>query len=217
MRYQSLLFGVLFLWMASVASANVITYDVTVSTSLIAGTMGSLDFQFDPGPLVSEPATLQIVDFSTNGTLNPPPSITGDVSGTLPGTLSFDNLAALNDYFEPFTFGTTLVFDVIISTMAGGTSGSAFAFSMFSDAAGTIPTLTTDTTDGFAFTVGTNLDGTTTVTPFSPQTTVSPEETSAPEPGSLALLLAAVLACAGARRLQIGLRNGVTRQAAPPM
>ena len=50
------------------------------------------------------------------------------------------------------------------------TSGSAFAFSMFSDAAGTIPALTTDAINGFAVTVDVNLDGTTTVANSSPET-----------------------------------------------
>jgi hypothetical protein len=185
MRYHSLLFAASFLCVASVAPADVITYDVAVNTSSISGTMGSLDFQFNPGPLVSEPATLQILNFASNGTLNPPPIPTGDVTGVLPGTLSFDNLTAFNDYFEPFTYGTMLSFDVSISSMAGGTSGSAFAFSMFSDAAGTMPTLTSNTTNGFAFTVGVNLNGTTTVTPFSSPTTVVPAVV--PEPASLTL------------------------------
>jgi hypothetical protein len=44
---------------------------------------------------------------------------------------------------------------------------------MFSDAAGTQPVLTTDTTDGFAFVVNVNLDGTTTVTNFSNVATVT--------------------------------------------
>jgi hypothetical protein len=64
---------------------------------------------------------------------------------------------------------------------------------MFSDAIGTIPTLTTDTTDGFAFTVNVNLDGTTTVNNFSTQTTVGPATTSTtPEPSSLALVITGV-------------------------
>ena len=46
---------------------------------------------------------------------------------------------------------------------------------MFSDAAGTVPVLTTDTTDGFAFTVDANLDGTTTVNNVSSQTDVGSE------------------------------------------
>ena len=58
---------------------------------------------------------------------------------------------------------------------------------MFSDAEGTIPVLTADTTDGFAFTVDVNLDGTTTVSNFSSQTDIGPETGVAPEPSSLAL------------------------------
>jgi hypothetical protein len=58
---------------------------------------------------------------------------------------------------------------------------------MFSDPAGTIPALTTDTADGFAATVDVNLDGTTTVTDPSTQTTVD-SSTVVREPSSLLLL-----------------------------
>ena len=73
------------------------------------------------------------------------------------------------------------------------TSGSLFAFSMFSDAAGTTPALTNDTTDGFAFIVNVNPDGSTTLTDYSDQTSVGPETSATPEPGSL-LLVASGLA-----------------------
>ena len=172
---------------------------MTVYTSSISGTAGSLDFNFNSGPLVTQSASLQILNFTSNGSLvNCAANIqgfcpTGDVSGTLPATLTFDNDTAFNDYFDGFTFGTTISFAVSLNGPAlsspdmVSTSGSAFAFSMFSDAAGTIPALTTDTTDGFAFTVGVNLDGTTTVNNFSPETIVGPAPTGTPEPGSLAL------------------------------
>jgi len=57
---------------------------------------------------------------------------------------------------------------------------------MFSNAAGTIPALTTD---GFAFKVDVNLDGTTTVTNFASQTTIG----VVPEPSTLALLGTAIV------------------------
>jgi hypothetical protein len=116
------------------------------------------------------------------------PCGTGDVSGQLPATVTFDNGTGFNDYFDGFTFGSTLSFGVSLYgpalTAPNGvsTSGSTFAFSMFSDGAGTIPTLTTDTTDGFAFTVNVNLDGTTTVTNYSEETTVAPQTSVTPEP-----------------------------------
>jgi hypothetical protein len=124
----------------------------------------------------------------------------------LPGTLTFDNGTAFNDYFEGFTFGSTLSFQVklygpaLIAPDGVSTSGSAFAFSMFSDPAGTMPVLTSDTTDGFAFTVDVNLDGSTTVNNFSAQTSFPP--TSTPEPGSLALVGIAMLAAFGSSRLR---------------
>jgi hypothetical protein len=206
MRQAELLFSALFLCFAGSASADV--YTVTVDTSSATGTVGSLDFNFNPGPLVTQAASLQILDFSSNGSLAGSPTTTGDVSGTLPSTLTFDNGTGFNDYFEGFTFGSSLSFKVSLSGPAlsapdgVSTSGSTFAFSMFSDAAGTTPVLTNDTTDGFALTVDVNLDGTTTANNLSSQTTVTSPTSTVPEPGSLPLLgtLAILFAALGTRR-----------------
>ena len=118
------------------------------------------------------------------------PSLTGDVTGgPLPATLTFDNGSGFNDYFEAFTFGSNLSFNVSLygpalnSPDRASTSGSTFAFSMFSNVAGTVPALTTDLTNGFAFKIDVNLDGTTTGTNFSPQTSVSTTN-AVPEPSS---------------------------------
>jgi hypothetical protein len=154
---------------------------------------GSLDFNFNPGPLETQSASLQILDFTSNGALaGICPCGTGDVSGQLSAALTFDNLAGFNDYFDHFTFRMTISFDLSLYGPALSasdrlsTSGSRLAFSVFSDAAGTLPALTTDTTDGFAFTVDVNLDGTTTVTNSSAQTTITPVGNSTPEPVSWA-------------------------------
>jgi hypothetical protein len=202
--------AVLFLYFAGWASASPIFYDVTVDTSSITGTAGSLDFNFNPGPLVTQAASLQILNFTSDGALaGDCPCGTGDVSGQLPATLTFDNGSAFNDYFDDFTFGTTISFDVsllgaALSSPDGvSTSGSTFAFSMFSDLAGTIPVLTSDTTDGFAVTIGVNLDGTTTPTNFSSEATVTPVgTTSTPEPSSLLLLAAGLATLIGVSRCQ---------------
>ncbi len=183
----------------SLVSGGPITFDVSVNTSSITGTLGSLDFNFNPGPLMTQSASLRILDFTSDGTLaGACPCGTGDVSGQLPSTLTFDNGTAFNDYFDDFTFGTTISFEVslygpALSAPDGvSTSGSTFAFSMFSDAAGTMPILTTDTTDGFAFTVNVNLDGTTTVVDVSTQTTVAAESVAIPEPSYSSLVLLAL-------------------------
>ena len=187
---------------ATLAVADPITYNVTVDTSSISGTSGSLDFQFNPGPLTTQAASLQILDFSSDGSLAGSPSLTGDVSGALPGTLTFDNGTQFNDYFDDFTFGSTLSFQVslygpALSSPDGvSTSGSDFAFSMFSDPPGTIPTLTTDTVDGFASTIDVNLDGTTTVTDPSIQTIIA-SSTVIPEPSNLLLMATGFCGLAG--------------------
>ena len=183
--------------------ASPITYAVTVNTSSIPGTAGSIDFNFNPGPFATQAASLQILSFTSDGTLaGNCPCSTGDVSGKLPATLTFDNGAVFNDYFDDFKFGSTLSFSITLygpalsSPDGVSTSGSTFAFSMFSNAAGTIPVLTTDTTDGFAATISVNLDGTTTVNNFSTQTSVSPLNSTTPEPSTLTLVcIAALMMC----------------------
>src|SRR5262249_4279155 len=144
--------------------------------------------------LVTQAASLQILNYTSDGALAGNPTLTGDVAGTLPDTLRFNNGIAFNDYFDGFTYGSTLSFQVSLDGPAlnspdgVSSSGTTFAFSMFSDAAGTIPTLTTNIAAGFAFTIDVNLDGTTTVTNYSAQTTVLPVISGVPEPSSLALL-----------------------------
>jgi hypothetical protein len=137
---------------------------------------------------------------------------------TIQETLTFDNGTGFNDYFDDFTFGTTISFDAslhgpALSAPDGvSTSGSTFVFSMFSDAAGTIPVLTSDTTHGFAFTVNVNLDGTTTVTNFSSQTNVQPASSGVPEPGRFVLVGTTVFlvgALTLLRELGVRLSHGV--------
>src|SRR5580704_17591870 len=137
---------------AGAGSATPVFYDVTVNTTSVSGTTGSFDFNFNPGPLTTQAADLQILAFASTGALGGTscPCGTGDVGGQLPAAVTFDNGTALNDYFETFTFGSTLSFEVslygpALSSPDGiSASGSTFAFSMFSDAAGTAPTLTSD-------------------------------------------------------------------------
>ena len=186
--------------------ANPIDYLFTVNTSSLSGTSGSLDFNFNPGPLSSQSASLQILNLTSNGTFAGSAQVFGDVSGTLPGTLTFDNGAGLNDYFKGFTYGSSLSFDVklagpaLSSPNGTSTSGSTFAFSMFSDPAGTVPALTSNTTDGFASKIDVNLDGSTTITNYSLATSIVPEIDADSSAGALALLAGVLLMMRGGRR-----------------
>lgn len=188
------LIGLLLIGAAGTASAAPITYDVTVNTASLSGTTGSLDFNFNPGPLTTQAATVQIDSFSGAATSGSA-FLTGAASGALPGVVTLTNGTAFNDYFQDVVYGTTLTFDLSLSGPAlsspDGTSlsGSGLAFSLFSDAAGTQPALTSDAIDGFAATVGVNLDGTTTVSNFSSDTSITAAggSTSVPEPDSIAL------------------------------
>lgn len=187
MKTKLILLSTLLLITLTSASADV-TYLVTVNTSsLPANTSGYLDFQFNPGPLPSQSATVTIGDFSSDGILAGSPTLTGDASGSLPGAATLVNGTAYNDYFEGFIFGDTLSFDVVLSgpgvnTPDGSAAGSSFAFSMFGSD-GVTPLLTNDVTNGLAFTVDLNSNGTTTPTDLSPETT----GTLTPEPASMVL------------------------------
>lgn len=191
-RILTVLLGLMLSVFASAAVSNPITYTETINTSSISGTTGSFYFQFNPGPSVAQSASLQIMNFLSDGAPVGSPVITGDVSGALPATITFDNGTGFNDYFQGFTFGSTLSFLISLSgpalTSPDGvsTSGSTFAFSMFSDVAGTKPTLTSDTINGFADVITVNLDGSTTRTSYLPVNPV-------PEPSTLLLLIPALV------------------------
>ena len=205
------------MWDSGTSGSEPVTYDVTVNTSSIFDTAGSLDFNFNPGPLVTQAASLQLSNFASGGMLaGGCPCGTGDVSGQFPATVTFDNGTGFNDYFDDFTFGSTLSFDVslygpALSSPDGiSTSGTTFAFSMFSDGAGTIPALTTDTVDGFAVTINVNLNGSTTVTNYSAQTNVFGLSTVTPEPTGLPLAGAGitfVLVASHLRRVRMLVAN----------
>jgi len=195
--YRHIALSLALLGFSSLTRADT-TFEFSVDTSSIIGTAGSLDFQFNPGPLVSQVASLEILNVATNGVFAGTPVVSGDVTGgSLPVPVIFDNLAPFNDYFQGFTFGSSLVFDIRLFGPAvnapDGTSssGSTFAFSMFSDVAGTMPVLTTDLADGFAALANVNLDGTISVNNFSTATAVTPVS-AVPEPASLAFMGAAL-------------------------
>lgn len=156
--------------------------EMTVGTSSPYGTPGSLDFNFNLRPLNTQAADLQACD-STGETFGNCATNAQRycVTGALPVPLTFDNKTAVNDYFDDFTFSTTVSFDVDIHGPALNHTqwnfpwGSTFAISTFPDAAGTAAALTNDATFGIAAEIEVNLDdeGSIAVTSNSARTTVS--------------------------------------------
>ena len=199
---------------APLVFASPATYHVTVDTTQLNGSTGSLDFNFEPGPLTTQAASVSILNFTTDGAPSGAASTAGDASGSLAAsTLLLDNGTGFNDYFTAFQYGSNIAFDIslfgpALSTPNGtATSGSLFAFSLFSDAAGTVPTLTTNTTDGFGYTVAVNLNGSTTATSYLTAATQPPPAVT-PEPSSL------LLACTGMAALLMVFRKRITTSAA---
>src|SRR6266513_1838262 len=181
-----LLVAALILFAANAAFAS-FSYNVSIDTSSISGTLGGLDFQYNPGAGAS--SYTATVDFSgvTGGTLSDPITVftAGNVSGALPSTVTItdNNISQLNEYFHNFTYGSNLSFNL---TFAGDpTTNSSLYFSMFQDAAGTVAALTSDTTNGYAAII--NMNGA--ATPFvTNNMTVTSDVTPPPIPAAAWLL-----------------------------
>jgi hypothetical protein len=155
-------------------------------------------------------AYAQVTNFSTDGTLDtfgsdPNDGTIGDASGTLPGTVTFDNIPTTNDYTQGITFGDTITFDVDISGPAVDSpdptdypGGSTFVLDFINSGfSGFLFTSDpTNTNEYLAGTVDLNPDGSTTPTTYSSLdggtsvvTFGAPIVlTSTPEPSMVALL-----------------------------
>jgi hypothetical protein len=145
----------LIVFAASSAFAS-LSYDVSIDTSSIAGQSGYLYLQFNPGPSLGsispQPATATVQNFSFTGGGSLGAQDTVDiadgaaVSGTLPGAVSFANTNAVNDYLQAIQFDNGFSFLLTLDGLgvtAPVVATSQFTVSLFSDAGGNLPLLTT--------------------------------------------------------------------------
>ncbi len=116
-----------------------VIYQLSADTSSLAGGYGYLDFQFNQSASAAQAATAIVTNFSGGGgTLNSGDvTLTGDVTGGLPGTLTLQNTPGFNDAFLGFTFGGSVSLDVrltgdaVNNPSASATEGSTFSFSLY--------------------------------------------------------------------------------------
>jgi hypothetical protein len=169
---------------------------VTLNTGPLYNNFGSLDFAFDAGALSSQPATVQVLNFTGAVISERALTYTGAVTGgPLPAPITISNSTAYqsNDLFENFYFyapvlSFTLDFSgpAVNSPGAGNTSTSQFAFYTYADVNGSVPVLTNDPS-GLSGLVTINLNGSLSATALSPNLTFA-APAAAPEPATLWLL-----------------------------
>lgn len=196
---------------APAALAGEIQYAISVDTSSQILNYGYIELQFNPSSMSTQAADAMVEDFATDGILNPSDPNNdedGDVSGTLPGIVSFDNLTSYNDYFEGITLGDTISFDLFLSGPAidssNGDGGGTFTLDFVNSGITGFLFTSDPTNDVPVFTVNINPDGSTTgatyptVSNGTPVVTAFPEEV--PEPSVTVLLAGGLVAIRALRR-----------------
>jgi hypothetical protein len=121
---------------ASVASATPLNFHVTVNTASLIGSADapfSLDFQLIGGNPLGNFASITNIQFGGGAaTSNPPADGAGLRSGNLTtGVTLGDNSANFfNEFFQAFTPGNTLNFDVYLTTNPNSPTPDAFSFAI---------------------------------------------------------------------------------------
>ncbi len=141
------LFRTLLLCLLCTPAAHAEMYQVTVDTSLLAGTAGYVDFQLNPADISSPGATADVANLQGSLTLLATPDVAGDVIGVLPGAITLTNSTAFNDYFQSVQFGSSFSFLLDIGgdfLTQASLLGTSFALSLYA-ADGFSPLLSTDT------------------------------------------------------------------------
>jgi hypothetical protein len=175
------------------AQGGEITYDITVDTSSISTQSGYVDFQFNPGGVAAGLASAAVTNFAPLANLkatDPNNSVSGDVTGSLSSTLTLTNDTAFNDFFEGFTYGSSIAFDVTLSGPAigspSGNIGSTFSLGLYASDA-TTPLLSNGDSDGTVLAI--NVDPTTgnTYVDLNNTNTTIVSYNATPEPSSVLL------------------------------
>ncbi|MEG0879958.1 MAG: NF038129 family PEP-CTERM protein [Janthinobacterium sp.] len=107
---------------SSLAVADPLAYRVEIDTSQFSGA-GFLDFAFIAGNSPAPGASAVLSNFS--GAFGALASQEGNVSGSVPGTLTFGNGGAYNDWFHNVTLGGKFGFNIVFGGDFLNTAGNA--------------------------------------------------------------------------------------------
>ena len=144
LRFTALALAAAALLASTQAQAGTLTYHFDVNTATLVGNVNSpfyLDFQLNYGSGTGNSATIGNLTF-TGGSLTGTPNLFGNASGDL-GTaalLSADSVNAFNEIFQQFSPGTSLGFDVSLTSNATTVTPDAFAFAILDKTTGQITT-----------------------------------------------------------------------------
>ncbi len=120
---------------SSLALADPLGYHVEIDTSAFSGA-GFLDFAFIAGNSPAPGASATLSNFS--GAFGALESLEGNVNGSLPGTLTFGNSGAYNDWFHNVTLGGKFAFNIVFGgdfLTTAGNAGTTFGVGLL-DASG---------------------------------------------------------------------------------
>ncbi len=127
------------------ASANLISWDVTLGTTPLIGNAASpfsLEFQFTDGSGLSDgnnTATVSGIQLGGGALLGAPLTF-GSASGTLPGSLTLADTSFFSQYIQTFTPGNTLSFILsVTNNVDSGGVPDEFSFAILDKTNSEIP------------------------------------------------------------------------------
>lgn len=140
---SALVHAALGLMLLCASTSQAAFFHVDVNTASLIGSSSapfSLDFQFnDGGVLGNNTATVSNFSYGGGGATGVPTLFDG-AAGSIGSSITFDNSGTFQELFQTFTPGTTLGFDVFLTTSLDGATPDAFVFAILDSALHNIPT-----------------------------------------------------------------------------